>query len=129
MTIVIGTAFSQTNYTAEADAAYARGGFHVSAQEYIKAYAKVKDIDEKGRIAFMIGESFRMLMDPGATEEWYDKAIGLRYGESHPEVFLNYGEVMSSQQKFDDAIEWYMAYQENGGDQAVAEQKITAADK
>ena len=128
MTIVIGTAFSQTNYTAEADAAYARGGFHVSAQEYIKAYAKVKDIDEKGRIAFMIGESFRMLMDPGATEEWYDKAIGLRYGQSHPEVFLNYGEVMSSQQKFDDAIEWYIAYQENGGDQAVAEQKITSAD-
>ncbi|MDA0303932.1 MAG: OmpA family protein [Bacteroidetes bacterium] len=128
MIIAIGTAFSQTDYTAEADAAYARGGFYVSAQEYIKAYAKVKEIDEKGRIAFMIGESFRMLMDPGATEEWYDKAIGLRYGEKHPEVYLNYGEAMMAQQKFDDAIEWYMAYQENGGDQSVAEQKIVAAD-
>ena len=128
LTITFGAAFSQTDYAAVADAAYARGGFHVSAQEYIKAYAKVKEIDEKGRIAFMIGESFRMLMDPAATEEWYDKAIGLRYGEKHPEVFLNYGEVMSSQQKFDDAIEWFMAFKENGGDQGIADQKILAAD-
>ena len=124
----IGTALSQTDYAAEADAAYARGGFHVSAQEFIKAYAKVKDIDEKGRVAFMIGESFRMLMDPAAAEEWYDKAIGLRYGEKHSEVFLNYGEIMSAQQKFDDAIEWYMAFKTNGGDASIADEKIAAAD-
>lgn len=123
-----GVSLSQTDYAAEADAEYARGGYHVSAQEYIKAYAKIKDIDEKGRVAFMIGESFRMLMDPAASEEWYDKAIGLRYGKDHSEVFLNYGNVMASQQKFDDAIEWFMAYKANGGDPVIAEEKITAAD-
>lgn len=127
-TMSLGVAFSQTNFSAEADAAYARGGFHTAAQEYIKAYAKIKGIEEKGRVAFMTGECFRMMLDPGAAEEWYDKAIGLRFGDENPLVYLNYGEIMSAQQEFDEAIEWYMTYQENGGDSGVAESKIVAAD-
>lgn len=124
----IGALIAQTDYAAEADQAFEKSAFSTSAQEYIKAYAKVKDIEEKGRIAFMAGESFRKMLDPNAAEEWYDKAIGLRYGSDDPSVYLAYGDVMSSQQSFDDAIEWYVAYKENGGDGALADARIEQAD-
>ena len=123
-----GTLSAQTDYAAEADQAYEKMAYSTSAQEYIKAYAKVKEIDEKGRIAFMTGESFRMMLEPVAAEEWYDKAIGLRYGANDPSVYLVYGDVMHSQQSFDDAIEWYIAYKENGGDAGVADARIEQAD-
>ena len=85
-----GALFAQTDYSAEADQAFEKMAFSSSAQEYIKAYAKVKDIEEKGRVAFMTGESFRMMLEPAAAEEWYDNAIGLRYGADDPSVYLVY---------------------------------------
>lgn len=128
MLFFVGMGTAQTDLAAEADQAYERGAFSTSLQEYIKVYPKVKDIDEKGRIAFMAGESFLKLMEPTGAEEWYDKAIGLRYGQENPDVYLHYGEAMSMQQEFDEAIEWYIAYKENGGDPSVADALIKQAD-
>ena len=59
-----GFVTAQSELAEEADQAYARGAYSTSLQEYIKAYPKVKDIDEKGRIAYMAGESFMKLMEP-----------------------------------------------------------------
>ena len=129
--IIFTTGFisAQGDLSAEADLAYARGAYSTSLQEYIKVYAKVKDIDEKGRIAFMAGESFLKLMEPQGAEEWYEKAIGLRFGSENPEVYLHYGQAMSMQQEFDEAIEWYIAYKENGGDPSLADALIAQADE
>ena len=128
--IIFMTGFisAQGDLSAEADLAYARGAYSTSLQEYIKVYAKVKDIDEKGRIAFMAGESFLKLMEPQGAEEWYEKAIGLRFGSENPEVYLHYGQAMSMQQEFDEAIEWYIAFKENGGDPSLADALIAQAD-
>ena len=128
--IIFTTGFisAQGDLSAEADLAYARGAYSTSLQEYIKVYAKVKDIDEKGRIAFMAGESFLKLMEPQGAEEWYEKAIGLRFGSENPEVYLHYGQAMSMQQEFDEAIEWYIAFKENGGDPSLADALIAQAD-
>lgn len=128
--IIFTTGFisAQGDLSAEADLAYARGAYSTSLQEYIKVYAKVKDIDEKGRIAFMAGESFLKLMEPQGAEEWYEKAIGLRFGSENPEVYLHYGQAMSMQQEFDEAIEWYIAFKENGGDPSLADGLIAQAD-
>ncbi len=128
--IIFTTGFisAQGDLSAEADLAYARGAYSTSLQEYIKVYPKVKQIDEKGRIAFMAGESFLKLMEPAGAEEWYEKALGLRYGSDNPEVYLHYGQAMSMQQEFDEAIEWYIAFKENGGDPSLADQLIAQAD-
>ena len=128
MFFTFGFVSAQSDLAEEADLAYNRGAYSTSLQEYIKAYPKVKDIDEKGRIAFMAGESFLKLMEPTGAEEWYDKAIGLRYGSENPEVYLHYGQAMSMQQEFDEAIEWYITYKENGGDPSVADAMIEQAD-
>ena len=110
----------------EADQAYERGAFSTSLQEYIKAYPKIKDIDEK--VGYHGGRKFHVADEPTGAEEWYDKAIGLRYGSENPDVYLHYGEAMSMQQEFDEAIEWYITYKENGGDPSVADALIERAD-
>ena len=58
--IIFTTGFisAQGDLSAEADLAYARGAYSTSLQEYIKVYPKVKQIDEKGRIAFMAVKAF-----------------------------------------------------------------------
>lgn len=124
------SAFAQSDFTAEADGHFERGGYFEASKEYIKAYPRIKnDIEDKARCAFQIGECFRLMLDPGAAAEWYDKAIGLRYGEDHPEIFLNYGDIMVAQQEFDEAIEWFQTYNEKGGDAAVSESRISQADE
>ena len=123
------SAFAQSDATAEADGHFERGGYFEASKEYIKAYPRIKnDIDEKARCAYMVGECFRLMLTPDAAEEWYDKAIGLRYGEGHPEVYLHYGEIMVMQQEFDEAIEWFQTYKEKGGDASVAQALIQQAD-
>lgn len=120
---------AQSDATAEADGHFERGGYFEASKEYIKAYPRMKnDIDEKARCAYLIGECFRLMLTPDAAEEWYDKAIGLRYGEDHPEIYLHYGDIMSMQQEFDEAIEWFQTYQEKGGDESVAQARIQQAD-
>lgn len=122
-------AFSQSDATAVADDHFSRGGFYEASKEYIKAYPRINnDIEDKARCAYMAGECFRIMLTPDAAEEWYDKAIGLRYGDDHPEIYLHYGEIMSMQQEFDEAIEWFQTYQEKGGDPSVSRARIQQAD-
>lgn len=121
--------FAQSDLTEEADALFDRGGYAEAINDYIQAYAKIKDITDKGYAAFMAGESFRLMLDPASAEEWYDKAIGLKYYKDEVDVFLHYGDIMLTQQEFDEAIEWYMTYKENGGDPGVADSRIMIAEE
>lgn len=125
----MATGWSQSEETAEADAEFKRSGYYEAGREYVKAYGNIKsDIDLKGYTAFMAGECFRLMLDPRGAEEWYKKSIGLKYAEDHPEVYLNYGDVMRAQQEYDDAMEWYQAYKESGGDASVADERIRMTD-
>jgi peptidoglycan-associated lipoprotein len=126
---VAPSASAQVNYTMAADAEFARTGYFEAAQEYIKAYAKIKkDLEQKGRAAFMAGECYRLMMDPLGAREWYDKAVGLKYGDSAPELFLSYGDVMQSLQEYEKALTYYRRYQEKGGDNSIAAARIAAAE-
>jgi peptidoglycan-associated lipoprotein len=120
--------FTQTDLTVEADRAYARGGFSEAALEYTKVYPRIKNKDEAGRVAYLIGESYRQIMNLTAAEEWLKKAVGLKYGDSHPEVFLSYGDVMIVQHEFEEAREWYVAFRDQGGDSQVANQRIESVE-
>ena len=80
MFFTFGFASAQSDLAEEADQAYERGAFSTSLQEYIKAYPKIKDIDEKGRVAFMAGESF-MKLSPAmkATRPFSSMSLILGY--------------------------------------------------
>jgi peptidoglycan-associated lipoprotein len=121
-------AFAQTDLTADADRMYERDGFAEAAAEYTKVYPRIKNKDEAGRVAYLIGECYRQIMNLPAAEEWLKKSVGLKYGDSHPEVFLCYGDVMIVQHEFEEAKEWFVTYRDQGGDAVVANQRIEAVE-
>ena len=127
-TLFASAAFAQSKYTEDADIAYKRGGFYEAAQAYKIAYQKVDGLDEKGRVLFRIGESYRLMTDNAGAEEWYEKAIEARYYKKNPEVYFQYAEVLREQEKFDDAVVQYQKYQERGGDASKAQIKIDACE-
>ena len=119
--------FSQELYE-EADNLFERRGYFEASSDYVAAYAKIKsDLDLKAYCAFRAGECFRLLHDHSQSLDWYDKAIGLRYGIDNPEIFLLYGDVLRDKGDFYDAMEWYEKYGENG-DRSVADSRLDAAD-
>ncbi|MED5318677.1 MAG: hypothetical protein VX758_05970, partial [Bacteroidota bacterium] len=122
-------AFAQSDMTFEADQAFERRGYHEAAREYVALYAKIKsDVALKAYCAFQAGESYRLHHEPEMATEWYDKAIGLKYGDRNSMVFLVYGDALRDQEAFDESIEMYARYQNAGGDSNVAESRIENAD-
>ncbi|MDA0946166.1 MAG: outer membrane protein [Bacteroidota bacterium] len=121
-------ALGQDDMTAEADRAFERRGYYEAAREYVAIYAKIKDVQSKAYCAFQAGEAYRLHHQPAMATEWYDKAIGLKYGDRNNQVFLVYGDALRDQELFDDAIEMYSRFDAAGGDSKVAEERIEKAD-
>lgn len=118
---------AQNDITADADAAFDRGGYFEAAKDYQVAYAKLKgDLEEKGRVCFRIGECYRLSRALPAAEEWYKRAVDLKWAADHPEVFKNYGLVFMGQGDFDDAVEQFQKYKSNGGDGELADTFINS---
>jgi peptidoglycan-associated lipoprotein len=59
-----------------------------------------------------------------ASEEWYKRAIDLKWADDNPDVFKHYGMVFMGQGEFDDAIEQFEKYKSAGGDAALASTMI-----
>lgn len=113
---------AQNDMTADADAAFDRGGYFEAAKDYQVAYAKLKgNLEEKGRVCFRIGECYRLSRALPAAEEWYKRAVDLKWAADHPEVFKNYGLVFMGQGDFDDAVEQFQKYKSSGGDGELAD--------
>jgi len=118
---------AQNDLTADADAAFDRGGYFEAARDYQASYAKLKgDIDEKGRVCFMIGECYRLSRALPAAEEWYKRSIDLKWANDNPVAFKHYGMVFMGQGEFDDAVEQFQKYKSAGGDGSVADAMIDA---
>ncbi len=119
--------FAQNDITADADAAFDRGGYFEAAKDYQVAYAKLKgDLEEKGRVCFLIGECYRLGRALPASEEWYGRSIDLKWASDHPEVYKNFGLVYMGQGEFDDAVEQFEKYKSNGGDATTANSFISS---
>ena len=118
---------AQNDITADADAAFDRGGYFEAAKDYQASYAKLKgDLEEKGRVCYRIGECYRLSRALAASEEWYKRAVDLKWADDNPEVFKHYGMVFMGQGEFDDAVEQLQKYKSAGGDAAMADAMIDA---
>jgi peptidoglycan-associated lipoprotein len=116
---------AQNDITADADAAFDRGGYFEAAKDYQASYAKLKgDLEEKGRVCYRIGECYRLGRALPASEEWYKRAIDLKWADDNPDVFKHYGMVFMGQGEFDDAIEQFEKYKSSGGDASLADTMI-----
>jgi peptidoglycan-associated lipoprotein len=119
-------AIAQSKLTAKADEEFANGGFNQAAKDYQLALPSVKELDEKGRILFQVGECNRLQTNYAASYEWYEKAITAQYYKANPEVYYNYGLALQVNEKFEEAQVQFNKYIEKGGEKSKANQHIQA---
>lgn len=119
----------QKDLTEEADLIYRTGSYYAAVDAYKKAYSKEKKLDEKARILFRIGESYRLIQDHAQAEVWYQKAEAAEYKK--PELLIGWGDVLRAQGRYDDAIAKYRAAMDkaSGKDKERAEIGIQSCEK
>jgi peptidoglycan-associated lipoprotein len=98
------TAYSQgaERFTKEADNEFKNEGYYEAIELYKKAYAKEKDVKEKGRLIFQIAESYRFILDQAQSVVWYEKAIKAKHED--PMSYYWIAESLREQGNFAEAI-------------------------
>lgn len=105
--IITSVAYSQKDFTNEADLIFQAQSYHAALDAYKKAYPKEKSNNEKARILYRIGECYRHMQDAPQAEVWYLKAEAAEY--SDPEMLVHMGDVLMKQGRYEEAIAKYRA--------------------
>lgn len=111
--LLVNALHAQKDHLEEADALFDSEKLTSAIDAYKRAYVKTKDRGERAYIKFKIGESHRLMANPGKAEEAYQAALDLRY-EEHL-VYLRIAEVQKQQAKYEKAKENYQQYADETG--------------
>lgn len=109
MIAFVMNAHAQKNYIRDADKAFESQQYYNARDLYKKGMAKIKNKQEKARIMFQIGESYRMMMDWKLAESWYSKAIKAKH--NNDKMYLYFAEAQKINMKYDKAITAFQEYQ------------------
>ena len=129
MLMTAGVATAQNKATKKADDVFADGGYMEAARLYQASVPQVKDLDEKGRIFFQIGECNRLSTNSTGSLEWYEKSITAQYYSTNPEVYFNYATALQDVGRWEDAIAQYNKYTGRGGEKSKAASRIKACEE
>lgn len=129
LVIMTSLAFSQKDFTTEADQIFQAQSYHAALDAYKKAYPKEKSSNEKARILYRIGECYRLMQDAQQAEVWYNKAEAAEYAD--PEMLVHMGDVLMKQGRYEDAIAKYRAglSGSTGEVKQMAEKGVIACEK
>jgi peptidoglycan-associated lipoprotein len=104
------TASAQKDYIKTADEAFERNAYFMAIDYYKKGYARLKnDVEEKSRVIFQVGQSYRLMTNAEQAELWYKKAIKAKYPD--PIALYYLGQVLKEQGKYADAIMSFEKYE------------------
>ncbi len=95
---------AQKNIESTADNLYQRHKF----EEAIKLYEKLDAETPSSKTKIKIANSYRNLNDYKKAETWYSRVVNLE--ESDPVNMYYYAEVLRSNGKYQEALEWYRKY-------------------
>ncbi|HEY8403204.1 MAG TPA: OmpA family protein [Flavobacteriales bacterium] len=112
----------------KADKYFENRAYYEAARQYKAAEPSVKNLDDKARVFFQIGESNRLIANYQAALEWYEKAITAQYYKTNPEVYYNYATCLQELERFEDAVAQYNKYTERGGEKSKAAARIKACE-
>jgi peptidoglycan-associated lipoprotein len=112
----------------KADKYFENRAYYEAARQYKAAEPSVKNLEDKARLFFQIGESNRLISNHQAALEWYEKAITAQYYKTNPEVYYSYATCLQELERFEDAIAQYNKYTERGGEKSKAAAQIKAAE-
>ncbi len=108
---VLAQAVSSCNYTrkiTDGPTAFELKRFHEATPLLEKEYKAEKSRVQRGKIAWMLGESFRERHLPAEAREWYRQAYDLQYG---PEALERYAQSLMQTEQYKEALQ---AYEELG---------------
>jgi peptidoglycan-associated lipoprotein len=111
--------------TQKADKLFNTAQYYNAGALYKKAYAKFKKKEDKGWAAFRAGETARMLNNNTEAEEWYGKAVKVKYAD--PVSHLRYADALKRNAKYAEAIAQYNAYLEKVPGDAKAQAGIASS--
>lgn len=106
----------------EAENMFENEGYYEAIDLYKKAYAKEKDVDEKGRLLFQIAECYRLVLDQEQAVVWYNKALKARH--DNPMAYYWIAEALRKQGNFAEAITYYNKYKEEAPNDRMVDQAI-----
>lgn len=106
------TATAQKRYPAKsADEAFDKCQYTTAIERYEKAFKKSKkSTNERDRISCRIGDCYRLTGLSKRAEPYYRRIIKSNYVQQHPEVYLNFAEVLKTNEKIDEAITYFDIY-------------------
>lgn len=107
--ILSQSTFAQKNFAKEADEAFKNENFYTATEKYKKAMAKAKP-EEKARMNYQLGESYRFLLEAEQAEVYYGKAMKLKYNKTNPDVILKLADVQRQQANYKLAKKNYEKY-------------------
>lgn len=107
-------AYSQKDFTKEADDAFREEKYYKAIELYKKALTKEKSNDRKVDFFFKIGECYRLTEDTEQSQEWYEKAIKANYPD--PIAILYFADAIKAIGKYDEALIQYKIYSEKVSD-------------
>lgn len=105
--------FSQNKLVQNADNAFRNQRYTYAVNKYKKAYTRVKrNKAEKNRIWFQLAECYRLTNDTKKAEAAYRRLIKANYEEEKPILLLYYADMLRINDKAEEALLQYKAYQE-----------------
>ncbi len=115
------------NYLKMADESYALGEYYDAARMYKRAYSKTpaKERDERGRIAFIMGDCYRIINASANAKAAYINAIRYNYPDSI--TFFRLGEMQLKTGEYKNAEKSFETYLEYDPTHALAQNGLTSA--
>lgn len=110
-----GALSAQSKYIKEANTKYTNENYCEAADKCALAYTKIARkgnaaLKTKGDMAFKTAECYRHTENVKAANEWYEKAILLKYQNTDPTVLLYNGDMLRVMGEFKKAQDNYAAY-------------------
>ena len=120
------TACTYTERIRDGKTAFARKQFSVAIPMLKKEFDKADDSNEKGAIAYMLGESYRRTQQPQAASDWYKKAQTQRYGK---DTDLKHAQMLQQLEDYDAAKQAYRSAGRYAGNARLYQEQMIACDE
>ncbi|MEY3368826.1 MAG: hypothetical protein RI973_1981 [Bacteroidota bacterium] len=99
--LLAGFSCTYTQKVKDGQFAFERKQYAVAVDLLQKEYKKAKSRVEKGKIAFLLGESYKMQQKMGAASNWYKSAYDNGYGS---DALREYAYTLKAMEQYDEAL-------------------------
>lgn len=111
--ITASGAYAQKSIAQKADDLFDQYRFKEAAEQYTKAYEKIKDNKaEKNRVYFQLAECYRLMYDYPRAERIYKRLANDGYQNTERMLYFQLAEMCRFQNNFDEADQYYEKYLE-----------------